>query len=40
MEVLKLEKYRTHTCGELRLTDVGKEVKLCGFVETIRDLEV
>ena len=37
MEVLKLEKYRTHTCGELRLTDVGKEVKLCGFVETIRD---
>ena len=37
MEVFKLEKYRTHTCGELRLTDVGKEVKLCGFVETIRD---
>ena len=30
--------FRTHTCGELRLNDVGKEVKICGFVETIRDL--
>ena len=29
---------RTHTCGELRLEDVEKEVKICGFVETIRDL--
>ena len=30
--------YRTHNCGELRLEDVGKEVKIAGFVETIRDL--
>ena len=30
--------FRTHTCGELRLQDVKKEVKICGFVETIRDL--
>ena len=30
--------FRTHTCGELTLADVGKEVKVCGFVETIRDL--
>ena len=30
--------FRTHTCGELSLNDVGKEVKICGFVETIRDL--
>ena len=29
--------YKTHSCGELRLEDVGKEVKICGFVETIRD---
>ncbi len=29
--------YRTHTCGELRLEDVGKKVKIAGFVETIRD---
>ena len=29
--------YRTHTCNELRLEDVGKKVKIAGFVETIRD---
>ena len=33
-----MSSFRTHTCGELRLADVGKEVKICGFVETIRDL--
>ena len=30
--------FRTHTCGELTLNDVDKKVKICGFVETIRDL--
>ena len=30
--------YRTHTCNELRLEDVGKKVKLAGFVQTIRDM--
>ena len=30
--------YRTHNCNEISLNDVGKEVKICGFVETIRDL--
>ncbi len=30
--------FRTHTCGELTINDVDKEVKICGFVETIRDL--
>ncbi len=29
--------YRTHTCGELRLTDVNKPVTLCGWVQHIRD---
>jgi aspartyl-tRNA synthetase len=28
---------RTHTCGELRLADVNKEVKLSGWVQRIRD---
>jgi len=28
--------YRTHTCGELRLTDVNKPVTLAGWVQTVR----
>src|SRR3989338_7419935 len=28
---------RTHTCGELREKDIGKKVKLCGWVDTIRE---
>jgi aspartyl-tRNA synthetase len=28
--------YRTHTCGELRITDINKEVTLSGWVQTIR----
>src|SRR5437588_12511801 len=30
-------RYRTHTCGQLRKTDVGKEVKLAGSVDSYRD---
>ena len=30
--------YRTNNCGELRITDVGKNVRLAGFVQTIRNL--
>ena len=28
--------YRTNTCGELRMTDTGKQVTLAGWVQTIR----
>lgn len=27
---------RTHTCGELRISDVNKEVTLCGWIDKIR----
>ena len=30
--------YRTHTCGELNIKNVGEEVKIAGFVQTIRNL--
>src|SRR5690606_11135657 len=30
--------HRTHTCGELTLTDLGKEVVLSGWVQKSRDL--
>ena len=29
--------YRTHNCNEICLEDVGKNVKIAGFVQTIRD---
>ena len=28
---------RSHSCGELRANDVGKQVTLCGWVDTYRD---
>ena len=29
--------FRTHTCGELRLTDAGKNITLSGWVQRVRD---
>ena len=30
--------YRTHTCNELRLTDAGKQVRLSGWMENVREV--
>lgn len=35
---MKANIYRTNNCGELRLSDVGKEVRLSGWINTIRKL--
>ena len=33
-----MQEYRTHHCDEITLEDVGKKIRISGFVETIRDL--
>ena len=30
-------KMRTHTCGQLRPSDAGAKVELCGWVDSVRD---
>ena len=30
-------RYRTHTCGELRPEDIGKEVRVSGWIQTVRN---
>ena len=35
---MKQNIYKTHSCGELRISDVGKEVRLSGWVNSIRRL--
>ena len=32
-----MSEYRNHTCNEISLEDVGKKVKIAGFVQTIRN---
>ena len=31
-------KYRTHSCGELNISNVGEEVKLSGWINSVRNL--
>ena len=33
-----MKEYRTHYCDEISLEDVGKKIRIAGFVQTIRDL--
>ena len=33
-----MKEYKTHTCNEISLEDVGKKVRIAGWVQTIRDL--
>ncbi len=35
---MRENEYRTHSCNELRITDVGKQVRLAGWVQKIRNL--
>ena len=35
--IITMNSYRTHTCDELRLSDVDKQVTLVGWVDTVRD---
>ena len=32
-----MHRYRTHTCGALRASDIGREVRLSGWVHRVRD---
>ncbi len=33
-----MHRYRSHTCGELRASDVGTDVRLSGWLHNRRDL--
>ena len=33
-----MNEYKTHTCNEISLEDVGKKIRIAGWVQTIRDL--
>ena len=33
-----MNEYRTHNCGEIRKEEVGKKVKISGWIQTVRDL--
>lgn len=33
-----MNEYRTHYCNELRITDAGREVRIAGWIQTIRDM--
>ena len=33
----RANRYRTHYCGEVSENDIGKEIRVAGWVENIRD---
>ena len=33
-----MNEYRTHNCGELRIKNIGENVKISGWVQRIRNL--
>ncbi len=35
--MIKSNEYRTHTCGEIRESHIGKEVRVSGWFENVRD---
>ena len=35
--MIKANEYRTVTCGELRESNIGQQVRVAGWVENIRD---
>ncbi|NLJ58741.1 MAG: aspartate--tRNA ligase [Tissierellia bacterium] len=35
--MIRVNEYRTHTCGELRESDIGKQVRVAGWLENVRD---
>ena len=34
---MRKNRYRDHYCGEISQNDIGKEVKISGWIENIRD---
>src|SRR5215813_597346 len=36
-EKVPMHRYRTNTCGALRASDIGREVRLSGWVHRVRD---
>lgn len=37
MDKIKVNKYRSRSCGDLTASDVGSQVKLAGWISTVRD---
>jgi aspartyl-tRNA synthetase len=33
-----MNEYRTHYCNELRIKNVGENIRVCGWIQTIRDM--